>query len=63
MFFLFIDRNTTVYFGSFWIEYIPQDVLKNVKNESITFVVQSDDSMCRFYCIAFIEYMIVGKTL
>ena len=45
----FIDRNAAVYFDSFGIEYIPQDVLNNIKDKSIT--------------IFFIEYMIAGKTL
>ena len=28
---LFIDKNTTVYFDSFGIEYIPQKVLNKIK--------------------------------
>ena len=64
---LFIDRNFDVYFDSFGIQYISEDVLNKVKDESIDhniFRIQNDNSiMCRFYCIAFIEYMIGGKTL
>ena len=64
---LFCDRNTAVYFDSFGIEYIPQDVLIKIKDKSIThniFRIKCDDSiMCGFYCIAFIEYTITGKTL
>ena len=54
---------------SFGIEYISQDVLSKIKDKSIIHKIfrirmQSDDSaMCKFYCIAFIEYMIAGKTL
>ena len=33
---LFIDRNTTVYFDSFGIEYIPQEALNKIKDKSIT---------------------------
>ena len=33
---LFIDRNTVVYFDSFGIEYIPQEVLNKIKDKSIT---------------------------
>ena len=40
-------------------------MLNKVKDKSIThniFRIQSNDSiMCRFYCITFTEYMIVGK--
>ena len=32
----FIDRNAAVYFDSFGIEYIPQDVINNIKDKSIT---------------------------
>ena len=64
---LFIDRNLAVYFDSFGIEYIPQEVLNKIKNKSIThiiFRIQDNESiMCGFYCIAFIEYMLAGKTL
>ena len=30
------DRNTAAYFDSFGIEYIPQEVLKKIKDKSIT---------------------------
>ena len=52
-----------VFFNSFGVEYIPQDVLNKINlNKYITqniFRIQSNDiSMCGFYCIAFIKYMI-----
>ena len=63
---MFIDKNTAVYFDSFGIEYIPQEVLNKIKDKSIThniFRIQDNESiMCGFYCIAFIEYMLSGKT-
>ena len=31
-----IDRNTAVHFDSFVIEYIPQKILRKIKDESIT---------------------------
>ena len=56
-----------MYFDSFGIEYIPQEVLNKIKDKPIIYNIlriQDDDSiMCRFYCIAFIECMIAGKTL
>ena len=56
-----------MYFDSFVIEYISQDLLHKIKDKSIThniFKTQSDDSItCGFYCIGFKEYMISGKTL
>ena len=41
--------------------------LKKIKDKSTThniFRIQDNESvMCGFYCIAFIEYMLAGKTL
>ena len=64
---LFIYRKTAVYFDSFVTEYIPLEVLNKIRDKSITqniFRIQDNESiMCGFYCIAFIEYMLAGKTL
>ena len=61
---LFIDKNEAVYFDSFGIQYIPQEVLNKIKDISTPhiFRIQDNESiMCGFYCIAFIEYMLAGK--
>ena len=64
---LVIERSAVVFFDSFGIEYIPQKALSKIKNKSIThniFRIQGKDSvMCGFHCIAFIENILVGKTL
>ena len=64
---LFINKNTAGYFDSVGIEYIPQEVSSKIKDKSLARNIpriQSDNSvMCGFYCIAFIEYMIMGKSL
>ena len=56
-----------MYFDSLGIEYIPQEVLNKIKDKSIThniFTIQDNESiMFGFYCIAFTEYMLAGKTL
>ena len=63
----FIDKHLAVHFDFFEIEYIPLEILNKIRDKSIThniFRIQDNDSiMCGFYCIAFIEYMFVGKTL
>ena len=55
-----------VYFDSFRIEYIPLEVLNEIRDKSIThniFRIQDNESiMCGFHCIAFIGYMLAGKT-
>ena len=64
---LFIDKNLAVYFDSFRIEYIHQEVLNKIKDKSIThntFRIQDNESiMCEFYFIALIEYMLAKETL
>ena len=64
---LFIHKDVAIYFDSFGIGYLPQDVLNKIRDKSIThniFRTQDNESiMCGFYCTAFIEYMIAGKTL
>ena len=54
-------------FDPFWIEYIPQEALEKIKDKTImfkTFRIQShDSSICEFYCVDIIEYMIAGKKL
>ena len=64
---LFVNKNAALYFDSFEIEYIPQEVLNKIKDKSIArkiFRIQDNESiMCGFYCVAFIEYMLPGKSL
>ena len=63
---IFIERNLAVCFDSLGIEYIPQEVLKKIKDKSIAhniFRTQYNESiMCGFYFITFIEYMLEEKT-
>ena len=64
---LLTGKNLAVYFDSFGIEYLPQEVLNKIKGKSIThniFKIQNNEStVCGFYCIAFIEHMLAGETL
>ena len=54
--FIIYLQNTAVYFDSFGIGCIPQEVLNKIKDKSIThnvFRIQDNESsMCGFYCIA-----------
>ena len=56
-----------LYFHSFGIKCIPQEVLNKNKHKSVThneLRIQDEDCiMCGFYSIAFIEYMIAERTL
>ena len=54
-----------MYFDSFGIEY--KEVFNNIRDKSITHNIvrmqDNESSMCGFYYITFIEYMLAGKTL
>ena len=63
---LFVKPKYTVYFDSFGIEHIPKEINKFIRNDikSNIFRLQAYDSiMCGYYCIEFIDYMLIGKTL
>ena len=64
---LFCNKNEIVYFGSFGVEYIPEEIKKIIRNKNIKaniFRVQENDSiMCGYFCIGFIDFMLAGKKL
>ena len=55
------------YFGSFGVEYIPEEIMERIGNKNIKtniFRTQDYDSvMCGYFCILFIEYMLDNKIL
>ena len=64
---LFCNRNEIVYFDSFGIEHVPIEIEEFIGSKNIEvniFRVQADDSvMYRYFCIGFIDFMLVGKKL
>ena len=64
---LFCNRNEIVYFDSFAVEYIPKEIKEFIGNKNIKaniFRVQESNSiMCGYFCIGFIDFMLVGKKL
>ena len=64
---LFVKTNEVIYFDSFGVEYIPKEINKFIGNKKIKariFRIQAYDStMCGYFCIEFINYMLKGKTL
>ena len=64
---LFCKKNETVYFDSFGVEYIPEEIKEFIGNKNIKaniFRVQANNSvMCGYFCIGFIDFMIAGKKL
>ena len=68
---LFSKKNEIVYFDSFGVEYIPEEIKEFIKtfpgNKNIKtniFRVQEDNSiMCGYFCIGFIDFMLASKKL
>ena len=64
---LFVKANKVIYFDSFGIEHIPEEIDKfigNKKFKASIFRIQACDSiMCGYFCIEFINYMLKGKKL
>ena len=67
----FVKKNEIVYFDSFGVEYIPEEIKKFIKefpgNKNIKtniFRVQENNSiMCGYFCIRFIDFLLAGKKL
>ena len=64
---LFCNKNEIVYFDSFGVEHVPEEIKEFVGNENIKaniFRVQAKNSvMCGYFCIGFIDFMLAGKNL
>ena len=72
---LFCNKNNIIYFDSFDVEHIPEEMKKFIdrhlssasQNENIIsniFGIQANDSvMCGYFCIGFIDFMLAGKKL
>ena len=64
---LFCNRNKIVYFDSFGVEHISEEIKKFISNRNIKaniYRVQANNSvMCGYFCIGFIDFMLAGKTL
>ena len=55
-----------IYFGSFGLEHVPNEIEKFIGNKNIKtniFRIQANNSiMCGYFCIGFIDFMLVGRT-
>ena len=64
---LFCNRNEIVYFDSFGVEHIPEEIKEFIGNKNIKaniFRVQANNSiMCGYFCIGFIDFMLASKKL
>ena len=64
---LYVHNNNVTYFDSFGVEHIPKEIRTFIGNKNIKtniFRIQAYDSiMCGYFCIAFIDFLLAGKTL
>ena len=64
---LFCNRNEIVYFDSFGVEHVPEEIKEFIGNKNIKaniFRVQANNSiMCGYFCIGFIDFMLASKKL
>ena len=64
---MYAQNNDVTYFESFGVEHIPKEIKTFIGNKNIKtniFRKQGFDLiMCRYFCILFINYMFVRKTL
>ena len=64
---LFFNKSEIVYFDSFGVEQVPEEIKEFVGNKNIIaniFRVQANTSViCGYFCIEFICFMIAGKKL
>ena len=63
----FCNRNEIVYFDSFVVEHVPEEIKEFIENKNIkanTFRVEANNSiMCGYVCIGFVNFMLAGKKL
>ena len=64
---LYLNNNDVIYFDRFGLEHIPKKIKAFVNNKNIKtniFRMQAYDSIiCGYFCIGFIDFVVVGKTL
>ena len=64
---LFCKKSKIVYFDSFNVEHIPEEIKGFIGNKNIKaniFQIQANNSiMCGYFCIGFIDFMLASKKL
>ena len=64
---LYVKNNEVVYFDSFCVEHVPKEIKKSTGHKNTKtniFRIQADDPiMCGYFCIGFIDFMFVGRSL
>ena len=59
---LYINNNNVTYFGSFGVEHIPKEIKKIIRNKNYR-IQPYDSTICGYFCIAFIDFVLKSKIL
>ena len=61
------NNNNVTYLNSFGVEHIPTDIKAFIDNKNIKTnifrIPAFDSTMCGYFCIGYIDFMLAGKTL
>ena len=63
---LYVNNKTIIYFDSFGVEHIPNEIIKFINRKNIItniYRIQAFVSMCGYFCIGFINFMFNGNRL
>ena len=64
---LYVNAKNVIYFDSFGVEDIPNEIKRFIGNKSVTiniYKMQTYDSItCGYFCIGFNDFMLKGKSL
>ena len=67
LFIIYLLFKLIIYFDSLGVEHIPEEIVEFIGNKNTKaniFRVQANDAiMCGYFCIGFINFMLVGKIL
>ena len=67
LFIIYLLFKLIIYFDSLGVEHIPEEIIEFIGNKNTKaniFRVQANDAiMCGYFCIGFINFMLVGKIL
>ena len=58
------NNNNVIYLYSFGVEHILKEIKTFINNKNIKtniFRIQAYDSMCGYFCIGFVDFMLSGK--
>ena len=64
---MYVLNNNVTYFDSFAVEHIPKEIKKRIDRSilvtNIFRILVYDSTMCGYFCIGFIYFMLTGTTL